>query len=567
MPHNMSSDHPDPRTLFRKRLIVCCDGTGQSSSTGRAEVPTNVSRLVQALKTSHIRPKHTESGTLKIDRGVEEVPQIVLYQTGIGATGVTKFSKGLASAFGIGVDEHILEAYCFIANNFEDGDELFLFGFSRGAFTARAVASLMCNAGLLKKESLGYLPKIYAEYKLRREDDASKAKFENWWNNERYKFQFHDNVVITILGVWDTVSSIGIPQTWLSTASGLDWLRKRYNASYAYHDTSLPGKRDHKKKDPRAYVHRAFQALSLEENRTSFEPILLRFPKQINEKPEHGPEFQQCWFPGVHTDVGGGYERDYRDLSDISFAWMVDMCWPYLNFQQLSEILKRPTLIQNDKEKSIEASMVEKLPEDKPWALTAAHDELKKSLMFFLGGWTARKPKQYYLDQRFGPDGERFPDGQRVVTHEYIHASVRRRMMHSPNEDGSPWQPPSLDGFILEKDGDKWKWVKTIKVKGKWQSIAIREWTPGDACTCEGASEERALLDRDVWDALRDEEAVKRIKFVNLKSRMWLRVLGLTIIVGAAVAWYVHSKHPGSNWLSHPPVPLPSFLYRYTVNF
>ncbi|KIM22601.1 hypothetical protein M408DRAFT_332846 [Serendipita vermifera MAFF 305830] len=560
----MSSDHPDPRTLFRKRLIVCCDGTGQSSSTGRAEVPTNVSRLVQALKTSHIRPRH-EAGKLKVDNGVEEVPQIVLYQTGIGATGVTKFSKGLASAFGIGVDEHILEAYCFIANNFEDGDELFLFGFSRGAFTARAVASLMCNAGLLKKESLGYLPKIYEQYKLRREDQASKDKFTNWWENERYKFRFHDNVVITILGVWDTVSSIGIPQTWLSTTLGLDWLRKRYNASYAYHDTSLPGKRDHKNKDPRAYVHRAFQALSLEENRTSFEPILLRFPKQINDKPEHGPEFQQCWFPGVHTDVGGGYERDYRDISDLSFAWMVDMCWPYLNFSHLSEILKRPTLIEDDKEKSLEARMKEVAPKDSPWGLTAAHDELKRSIMFLLGGWTSRKPKQYYLDKRFGPDGERFPDGQRVVTHEYIHASVRRRMIKSPHPDGSPWQPPSLDGFILEKDGDEWKWVKTIKVKGKWQSIAIREWKP-KSTYCRGNAEEWKLLDDDAKKCLDNDEDIKNIKFVKLKSRNWLRVLGLIIAVGATVAWYVHSKHPGSNWLSYPPVPVPSFWYRYTVN-
>lgn len=212
---------PQDNSVNRKRLIVCCDGTGQASSTGRAEVPTNVSRLVQALKTSHIRLPVGEDGRLKVHRGVEEVPQIVLYQTGIGSTGVTRFSKGLAGAFGIGVDEHILEAYCFIANNFETGDEVFLFGFSRGAFTARAVASLMCYAGLLKKESLGYLPQLYTEYKKRRADKASKDKFEEWWKTEGRKFHFHEGVVITYVSpllnlVFNTTLMKLLSEYWVS---------------------------------------------------------------------------------------------------------------------------------------------------------------------------------------------------------------------------------------------------------------------------------------------------------------------------------------------------------------
>ncbi|KIM22603.1 hypothetical protein M408DRAFT_28586 [Serendipita vermifera MAFF 305830] len=550
---------PQDNSVNRKRLIVCCDGTGQASSTGRAEVPTNVSRLVQALKTSHIRLPVGEDGRLKVHRGVEEVPQIVLYQTGIGSTGVTRFSKGLAGAFGIGVDEHILEAYCFIANNFETGDEVFLFGFSRGAFTARAVASLMCYAGLLKKESLGYLPQLYTEYKKRRADKASKDKFEEWWKTEGRNFQHNiDEITLRILGVWDTVSSIGIPQTWVSDVLGLNRLREWYNSRHAYHDTSLPGKKDHSDNDPRAYVHRAFQALSLEENRTSFEPILLRFPRQPDGKPEHGPAFQQCWFPGVHTDVGGGYERDYRDISDLSLAWMVDMCWPYLNFHPLTEIFQRKMLVQGDDGKTLK----EVEPKPERWGLTKAHDEIKASFMFALGGSTARKPKQYYLGQRFSKDGEVLPDDRRVATHEYIHASVRRRMMLF-EQDGSPWQPPSLDGFVLEKDDKGWKWVKKIKVRGKWQSIAIREWMPGAGCAED--SEESALLDEEVRQALLDDEAVKRIKFVTLPSRNWLRILGLTIVIGVVAAWYVYSKHSNSDWLSHPSVALSSFLSRYNV--
>ena len=86
----------DPRAFYRKRLIVCCDGTGQSSSTGHQAIPTNVARLVKALKTSKLHNKHAEHGKLNSVDGVEEVPQIVLYQTGIGADGVTKISKTLA---------------------------------------------------------------------------------------------------------------------------------------------------------------------------------------------------------------------------------------------------------------------------------------------------------------------------------------------------------------------------------------------------------------------------------------------------------------------------------------
>ena len=146
---------------MRKSLIVCCDGTGQSSTSGKPVVPTNVTRFAQALKTSipstrEDYPPYTKN---------PEIPQIVLYQTGIGSTEVTAISQTIArehptlplrtysnsyssiftESFGAGIDAHILEAYTFFSNNFETGDELFLFGFSRGAFTARAIASLICN--------------------------------------------------------------------------------------------------------------------------------------------------------------------------------------------------------------------------------------------------------------------------------------------------------------------------------------------------------------------------------------------------------------------------------------
>lgn len=113
--HDFQSQDPNEqpdRSKMRKNLIVCCDGTGQSSSNGVATVPTNVTRLARAFDTS-----------MEIN-STSKVPQIVLYQTGIGTEEMSGFGTGLSSAFGYGLDRHILEAYTFFSLNFEEGDEL-----------------------------------------------------------------------------------------------------------------------------------------------------------------------------------------------------------------------------------------------------------------------------------------------------------------------------------------------------------------------------------------------------------------------------------------------------------
>ncbi|KAG8803013.1 hypothetical protein FRC18_007406, partial [Serendipita sp. 400] len=136
--YDQSEDIPPSEAIEYKRLIVCCDGTGRSSTDdGEETVPTNVTRFARALESSD-RYRND-------DNVVKEIPQIVLYQTGVGTGGLTKISDDIAGAFGFGVDLHVLEAYTFFSSNYESGDQLFLFGFSRGAFTARAIASLICH--------------------------------------------------------------------------------------------------------------------------------------------------------------------------------------------------------------------------------------------------------------------------------------------------------------------------------------------------------------------------------------------------------------------------------------
>lgn len=140
----------------------------------------------------------------------------------------------------------------------------------------------------------------------------------------------------------------------------------------------------------RAFIVAAYQALALEETRKPFKPTLLRLPLSEDDNEEkfagHGTGFIQCWFPGVHTDVGGGYERAYRDISDISLSWMMDMCSSALVFWDLSEVLKKTTLEPPKKRDPKRA-----IPTDKGWGLSDTHDE-SKSPYFIAAGTHIRTP-------------------------------------------------------------------------------------------------------------------------------------------------------------------------------
>lgn len=125
----MSSDQ---RGYPFKRIILCCDGTWQASNQGTRSVPSNVAKLSRAVKTSG-----------KDESGVR-IPQLVWYDAGVG-TALGSIDKSYAGAFGEGLSENVCEGYCFLANNYEEGDEVYIFGFSRGAYTARAYVDVVVN--------------------------------------------------------------------------------------------------------------------------------------------------------------------------------------------------------------------------------------------------------------------------------------------------------------------------------------------------------------------------------------------------------------------------------------
>ena len=259
-----------------KRLVVCCDGTWNSAdqASNGTPCPTNVVKLAY-----------------RVAKRDGQTPQILFYDQGVG-TG-NKLDKLSGGAFGDGLDDNIFDAYRFLIANYEQGDEIFLFGFSRGAFTARSIAGMIRKCGIVKRVSIDkYVPamKLYRDPKVH-PDDKPALEFRG-----AHSCCGTDPVKIRFIGVWDTVGALGVP------LRGLRWLTRR---DHVFHDTELSG-----------IVQAACHALAIDEHRAPFEPSLWM------ERPKPNQTVEQVWFAGVHSDVGGGYPE--TQLSDISLQWMLD---------------------------------------------------------------------------------------------------------------------------------------------------------------------------------------------------------------------------------------------------
>lgn len=252
-----------------KRLVVCFDGTWNSADSNKAD--TNVVRLARSIHAT------TDTGG---------VPQMVLYLRGIGTTGL-RASIIVEGATGLGVDDNIRSGYMFLAQNYLRGDEIFLFGFSRGAFSARSLAGFISACGLLKRRKLGDLGNAWKYY--RREGDRSPAKFMAECGTD-----CHTEVEIKFLGVWDTVGAMGVPGHLFSSIN---------HNLFAFHNTT-----------PSKMVRHGCHALAIDEHRAAFVPTLW------TGKAPAGATIEQVWFPGAHSDVGGGYIT--RMLADIPLVWM-----------------------------------------------------------------------------------------------------------------------------------------------------------------------------------------------------------------------------------------------------
>jgi uncharacterized protein (DUF2235 family) len=252
-----------------KRLIVCFDGTWNAADSEKSE--TNVARIARAIRANS---------------GDDGVQQIVMYERGVGTSGL-KLANLLAGATGLGVGDNIRSAYMTLAQNYVPGDEVFLFGFSRGAFSARSLAGFIAACGLLKRQKLGDINKAWAFYR--------EAKLRNPQEFiARNSTEAHEDVPIKFMGVWDTVGALGIPLGTLSKISG---------EVFEFHDTS-----------PSRIIRYGAHALAIDEKRDEFVPTLWTGAVPV------GNTIEQVWFAGCHSDVGGGY--DERRMADIPLRWM-----------------------------------------------------------------------------------------------------------------------------------------------------------------------------------------------------------------------------------------------------
>ncbi len=256
-----------------KRLVICCDGTWNRADQESGEVPcpTNVIRLA-------LTGAKQDGATT----------QVSFYVQGVGTGNV--LDRWTGGAFGEGLNENIYSAYRFLIGNYEAGDKLYLFGFSRGAFTARSLAGMIRKCGILKRTAAHlYLDAVKLYRGPVHPDDPAPTAF-------RAQYAVVDPTPIEFIGVWDTVGALGIP------LRGLRWINRR---KYQFHDVELSGS-----------VHHACQALAIDDRRAPFSPAVWAYV------PKEGQTVEQVWFPGVHSDVGGGY-GDHR-LSDLPLRWMLE---------------------------------------------------------------------------------------------------------------------------------------------------------------------------------------------------------------------------------------------------
>lgn len=292
-----------------KAIVICCDGTANDPKQMEGEVasPTNVYRLYEALTDD------TQFGT----------SQITWYDPGIG-TGTSKTArragwlsriaskigdllpdwipvatdralKALEGATGIWIEENIAQGYREIVRNYEPGDRIYIFGFSRGAYTARCIAGVIQRCGLLLPENIRFTGDAITLYR-RRKDNAIAPLLKPDVIHPPETIRIH------VLGLWDTVASLGLPLWGWWFRLGAFWRNKNLDTN------------------PAAICEHVYHAMSMDEQRSQFFPTVTTPDLSI---PPVEQTVRQIWFRGAHADIGGGYAS--RSLGDIGLEWMLQI--------------------------------------------------------------------------------------------------------------------------------------------------------------------------------------------------------------------------------------------------
>jgi len=249
-----------------KNIVICCDGT-------RNEFGAQNSNVVKLYKTL-----------------VCDESQIAYYHPGVGTMGARNalspigqwWTRTIGLAFGYGLSDNVADAYQFLMRTFRPGDHVYVFGFSRGAYTARALCGLLHLVGLLTEENEGLIPYAIRMAKRKEIDFRVAADFKKTFSRE-CKTHF--------VGVWDTVSSLG----WIYNAVNFPFTRATKNPDF----------------------HIVRHAVSIDERRAFFRENSFGVPHDAQQ------DILEVWFAGVHSDVGGSYPELESQLSQITLRWIL----------------------------------------------------------------------------------------------------------------------------------------------------------------------------------------------------------------------------------------------------
>jgi uncharacterized protein (DUF2235 family) len=294
-----------------KKIVICCDGTGNQINA----------KLSNVLKLFRVLQKGAD--------------QLVYYSPGVGTVGdfdewqqlKQNVKEVLGLATGYGLDENVLDAYRFLCSHYETGDEIWLFGFSRGAYTVRVLAALVYVIGLLKPSQLNLADYAFTAYKKASHDSRKEGRLPEadalriaatrssegeiaeglpaaW---EFARVAGTERVTIKFVGVWDTVASVIVPRP---DRLLLDLQMLRFTRT-----------------NPGVEIFR--QAISIDERRRMFrlhkwnEPQTFK-TNPFNDKNWKPQDIKQVWFAGVHADIGGGYPEKGSGLSKYPLLWMIN---------------------------------------------------------------------------------------------------------------------------------------------------------------------------------------------------------------------------------------------------
>jgi len=372
----------------QKRLVIFLDGTWNSVASN-----TNVWRM-RALCAS---------------TGLDGKPQLVYY--GIGVNGF------LGGVFGHGLDENIRLAYEWLIENYNEGDEIYIFGFSRGAYTARALAGLVAIDGILKPGSPIGIGELFERYKdgtlnIWQLDDKRKAgTLGTLTRREEWLLKYSRPVDIKMVGVWDTVGSVGWKKGNIRGVS---------RSQFDYLQTGL-----------RIHILNGYHALAIDEHRDDFLPTiwdkrLSKGPDDVVAQPRSIASVEQRWFVGAHANVGGGYESDL--LAQAPLRWMMKKA-------ELQGLTFRSDVEQDG---------------------DALSEPIKDSYKEFGGGWYAKFSSPAYRMIGRGPEkrgGETYAN-----VNETIDASVFERWRADSN-----YRPSNLLEWAERHDVDPAKLMTSVR--------------------------------------------------------------------------------------------------------